>query len=224
MRWIDRGPEPPAVLGQARLFTQGWVTYFPPGRGSVGSRPVDHGWGSFTYVLGSRSRGVCWYCERLCDLDYKYLAPTVDHFCPLSRCPELSYSWSNWVYSCDSCNGEFKKDHWSESGYVDPADVDPSERPELYFDFNPATGELEPLAGLSEEGCLKARRTIDAIDLNRPGLVNTRKTATVPIVCALEEYAGEDIEGWLERLISEVGEFGGIIRMCFRRLRRSGVI
>ena len=136
----------------------------------------------------------------------------------------MSYSWSNWVYSCRSCNSEFKKDHWSESGYVDPAAVDPSERPELYFDCSPASGELEPLAGLSGEGCLKARRTIDAIDLNRPALVLSRKMAAMRLIRVLEEYSGDDIEGYLDRFVSSEGEFGGIIRMCFRRLRRSGLV
>ena len=166
MRWIDRGPEPGGVQEYARQFTQGWVEYF---QDRVGGRPNDSYWRNFRELLGSCSGGICWYCERLClrDADYGGRSPTVDHFRPLSRYPELAYKWSNWIFSCRSCNGDNKRDNWPALGYVDPSAADERERPERYFDYDADTGEIIPKPGLPSEAHERALRTIDDLGLNR---------------------------------------------------------
>ena len=166
MRWIDRGPEPGGVQEYTRKFTQRWVEYF---RDGVGGRPDDSHWREFRGVLGGRSGGICWYCERHClrEADDGGKAPTVDHFRPLNRFPELAYRWSNWIFSCRRCNEDNKKGKWPDLGYVDPSATDQKERPERYFDYDASTGEIIPIPGLPLEARERAQHTIDDLGLNR---------------------------------------------------------
>ena len=139
MQWVDRGPEPSGVAGYARQFTQGWVDYF---QNRVGEQsPADSHWREFRPALGSRTNNICWYCERQCDTRAESggRSPTVDHFRPRSRFPQLAYEWSNWVFSCYACNVENKGDRWPDSGFVDPCAAVVEERPEQYFDYDAET-------------------------------------------------------------------------------------
>lgn len=166
MKWIDRGPEPGGVQEYDREFTQGWVEYF---RDRMGARPDDSYWREFRGTLGDRSADNCWYCERRCmrEADDGGKAPTVDHFRPLSRFPELSYQWSNWIFSCYRCNADNKGGRWPDSGYVDPSATNEEERPERYFDYDAVTGEIIPMLGLTSEARERAQRTIDDLGLNK---------------------------------------------------------
>lgn len=166
MRWIERGPEPSGVQEYARKFTQGWIEYF---RDRVGRRPDDSHWREFRGDLGDRSSGNCWYCERRCifDADEGSRAPTVDHFRPLNRFPELAYRWSNWIFSCHRCNHDYKGGEWPDLGYVDPGAADERDRPERFLDYDTATGEIIPTLGLSFEDRKRAQRTIDDLGLNK---------------------------------------------------------
>lgn len=165
MRWIDRGPEPEGVQEYARKFTPGWVQYFKDG---VGRRPEDSCWREFRQLLGNRSGKNCWYCERRCQqgTDDDARAPTLDHFQPLSRFPDLAYRWSNWIFSCQSCNKN-KGGGWPASGYVNPSAADEKERPGEYFDYDANTGEIIAMPGLHSEARERAQFTIDDLGLNR---------------------------------------------------------
>ena len=165
MRWIDRGPEPDQVAQYARQYTPGWVQFF---RNRTGGRPFDFLWSVFRTTLGSRSSDICWYCERQCDAGAQVggLAPTVDHFRPISRFPQLAYEWANWIFSCRRCNEDNKKDKWPDSGYVDPCADDAAERPEQYFDYDTATGEIVVNDGISGDARTRAEDTIDDLGLN----------------------------------------------------------
>ena len=207
MRWIDRGPEPSGFANHTRVLSQGWA--------------------GFRDLLGSRSGNLCWYCERLCFPDSDpsgSLAPTVDHFCPLWRCPELSHVWSNWVYSCRSCNVEAKRGNWSDLWYVDPAAADVSERPEAYFDYDPVTGDLVPLSGLSPLARDRVWVSIDGLGLNRRAVADARKTVTIPFCEDLGSLAEGEREAYVEYILSEEAEFLGVLGMLVRGLRREGVI
>ena len=166
MRWIDRGPEPGGVREYHLMFTQGWVEYF---RARVGERPDDSYWREFRGILGDRSADNCWYCERRClrEANGGGRSPTVDHFRPLSRFPELAYRWCNWIFSCYRCNGEHKGDRWPDTGYVDPSAANEEERPERYFDYDTETGEIIPMPGLPSQARQRAQRTIDDMGLNK---------------------------------------------------------
>ena len=133
-------------------------------------RPDDSYWREFRGIPGRVAPpDNCWYCERHClrESDDGGKAPTVDHFRPLSRFPELAYQWSNWIFSCYRCNADNKGGRWPDSGYVDPSASSEEERPERYFDYDAVTGEIIPKPGLTSEAQGRAQRTIDDLGLNK---------------------------------------------------------
>ena len=220
MRWIDRGPEPGGVQEYARQFTQGWVEYF---RDRVGERPNDSYWREFRELLGSRSGNICWYCERRClrDADEAGRAPTVDHFRPLSRYPELAYQWSNWIFSCLRCNGENKQDKWPASGYVDPSATGEQERPERHFDYDADTGEIIPKRELSPEARARALRTIDDLGLNKLDVRFYRLDWTRRFMADWQALPDSDRSAFAEFSTRTGLEFVGATSMVVQQLRAS---
>ena len=218
MRWIDRGPEPGNVQEYDRQLTQGWVEYF---RDRAGERPTDSRWGEFRGALGERSGGICWYCERLCvrDAEDTGKSPTVDHFRPLNRFPELAYRWANWVFSCRRCNEEYKGGEWPESGYVDPGACNESERPERYFDFDTATGEIIPIDGLPSEARVRALRTIDDLGLNKLDVRFYRQNMIRQFIADWRTLPAEQRAAFAEFSTRAGVEFAGSASMAARRLR-----
>ncbi len=226
MHWVERGPEPPGIQGYAQHYTRGWVDYF---RNGVGGRPTDDFWRQFRNDLGSKTNGICWYCERQCSADAQVgeLAPSVDHFKPRHRFPELTYSWNNWVFSCRRCNDE-KADKWPVEGLVDPCDPDVLERPEQYFTYDWLTGEVLSRRDLPENARRRATDTISALNLNRQDLLDLRfewvwqfcldlfDDNTVPVSARdlfIRTYAGRP---------TKPVEFSGVTGMFVEQLRRSG--
>lgn len=189
MRWIDRGTEPPTVAGYDRQFTPGWVEHYRQNRGQA---PTDSFWREYRASLGERSGDECWYCGRQCNASVGDKVPTVDHFRPRSKFPELTYQWSNWVFSCQRCN-ESKGDRWPETGlgndtgygYVDPGAADPAERPEQCFDYDARNGLIEPRENLSERDNRKATDTIRDLRLNDYDLRFDRWDAAQEVEAAL---------------------------------------
>ena len=220
MRWIDRGPEPGGVQGYARQFTQCWVEYF---QDRVGERPNDSYWREFRELLGSRSGSTCWYCERLClrDADEVGRAPTVDHFRPLSRYPELAYQWSNWIFSCRRCNGENKQDKWPASGYVEPNAADEQERPERHFDYDAETGEIIPMSGLPSDARERALRTIDDLGLNKLDVRFYRLDWTRRFIADWQALPSNDRPAFTEFSTRTGFEFVGATSMVVQQLRAS---
>ena len=222
MRWIDRGPAPSTVAGYSRQFTQGWVDYF---RNSLGGRPTDSYWREFRPEMGSRTNDICWYCERKCDAESEYggLAPTVDHFRPLSRYPELAYDWGNWVFSCQQCNVT-KENRWPKEGYVDPCADDATERPEHYFSYDPKEAAvIVPKKGLSETARIRAERTINHLHLNSHQ--TNRLFAIVFFLDQLDRMLLGPTpvrEKFIEDQLA--GEYGGTIRFVLEQMRQNGRI
>ena len=220
MRWIDRGPEPDGVGEYDRQFTQRWIDYF---RDRVGERPGDSHWGQFRGMLGERSGGNCWYCERRCmrDAEDGGKSPTVDHFRPLNRCPELAYRWANWVFSCRRCNEDCKGGHWPESGYVDPSAADERERPEHHFDCDPQTGEIIPIDGLASEARARAQRTIDDLGLNRLDIRFYRQNMISQFIADWQTLPAEQRAAFVEFSSQSGVEFAGSASMVARQLQAS---
>lgn len=223
MRWIDRGPEPDGVAGYARQFTPGWVDYFQDGAGSLPGqrRPEDHRWGEFRPVLGGRSNNACWYCERNCDADAAIgnSAPTVDHFRPVSRFPQLAYAWSNWVFSCLSCN-ENKGNRWPDTGYVDPCAAAVAERPEQYFEFD--AGDIIPKIGLPPADQRKAWATIDDLQLNNRVFRAYRQQKLAQFLKELRACPEDEKAAFVVARLEQPGEFAGVTRMFVEYLSRRG--
>lgn len=222
MRWVDRGPEPLGVAGYASQFTQGWVNHFIH---HTGGRPTDAYWGQFRPQLRLRFSAKCGYCERRCEsaTNTGGLSETVDHFRPLNRFPKLAYEWTNWVFSCRSCNGDFKKDKWPDTGYVDPCEADISERPERYFDCDQDTGELtvnDDLTGLQRR---RGRDTRDDLGLNRVDLREERLATVTRFKEDLLEFPPAERQAFATFMMRQEVEFCGIIRMIVAQLRRADV-
>ena len=223
MRRIDRGPEPDGVAGYARQFTPGWVAYF---RHHIGGRPTDSYWREFRTLLGRRSAGVCWYCERRCapasaaeDLP----VATIDHFKPLRRFPELAYEWSNWIFSCQRCN-EYKQDKWPDAGYVDPATADESDSPERYFDYELDSGHIIPRKDLSESARRRASDTINDLGLNKLDVWFRRLDWTRHIVADLRRFPIAERRAFVEFYLEQQGEYAGVTGMAIAQLRQGGEI
>lgn len=222
MRWIDRGPEPAGVAGYARQFTQGWVDHY---RQTRGQPPTDSYWREFRPLLGDRSNNICWYCERQCDVmaESGGLSPTVDHFRPRQKCPQLVYEWSNWMFSCQRCNDR-KGNRWPESGYVDPSVEDVSERPIQYFDYDARTGEIIPRGGLSQQAERKVWDTIDDLGLNHFDLRLSRFQSVLPFVESLLERAQLERQSFSSEFLEKPVEHIGVIAMIVEQFRQDGRI
>jgi len=221
MRWIERGPKPVGVDGYASQFAQGWVDYF---RHETGGRPTDSYWGEFRRELGKRSNNICWYCERRCEdaSEVGGRAATVDHFRPLSRFPDLSYEWTNWIFSCKRCNGDYKQGKWPASGYVDPSAIDEKERPEQYFDYDMQTGEIIPHPSLTGQAKLKAEDTITDLGLNQIDVLFYRIDWTRQFVADLLTLPARDRQDFID--FSQLMEYAGVTGMVATQLRAVGEI
>ncbi len=207
--------------GYARQFTPGWVDYF---RYDIGGRPTDSYWREFRSALGNRSADICWYCERQCEpaSEASGKAATVDHFKPRSRCPELVYEWTNWVFSCRRCNGDNKQDKWPPLGYVDPSGSDDQERPEQYFDYDVLTGEIVPHPALQGDAKRRAETTIDDLGLNKLDVQFYRINWTRQFLSDLRTLAANDRQAFVEFVMSRAHEFAGSTSMAVAQLRSAG--
>ena len=155
MQWVDRGPEPEDLDAIRSHYTRRWVEHY---RHGTAPRPSDSRWRGFRADLGRMFFNLCGYCEEI-------TRGEVDHFRPKSRFPDLVYEWSNWVFSCHDCNSS-KREKWPPGGYIDPCASSNSARPENFFDFDTATGEIRPRPGLSLGRHRKVRAMIDELRLN----------------------------------------------------------
>ena len=216
MRWIDRGPEPPTLQEYAHHFTKDWVEYY---LNRTGHEPDPH-WSDFRDTLARCSGNVCWYCERLCrtDTDDNQKSCTIDHFRPRWRFPELTYEWGNWIFSCRRCNVEYKQGKWPESGYVDPSAPDEEERPEQYFDYDSATGDIIPKPGLQGPARARALQTIEDLGLNALDVRYYRLDWTRRFISDWEMLQASDQSAFVQYWTQLGFEFAGATLMAIRAL------
>ena len=187
----------------------------------MGQRSPDltYLWGDFRDKLSNRFFGKCGYCERRCDGPAN--APTVDHFRPRSKFPELAYVWSNWVFACFRCN-DIKANLWPDSGYVDPCAIPPDERPDIYFEVDVRTGDVIAKAELTESGKRKAQNTIDDLGLNLLDLRYSRIGWIRDLTAILSALPTPDREAFAADISGPDREFAGITGMLLERLRQMG--
>ena len=155
MHWVDRGSEPDGLASIRTRYIPRWIRYYRDGEGT---RPGDARWRDFRDDLYTPFLGLCAYCEEQSNEE-------VDHFRPVSKCPELVYQWSNWLLACTACN-RAKGSKWPAEGYVDPCAKSMDQRPEAYFTFDILTGSMLPRKGLSSERHVRAATMIKDLDLN----------------------------------------------------------
>lgn len=117
-------------------------------------------------VIRALSDGHCAYCQSSVVANQP---GDVEHFKPKTLFPTRAYRWGNYFYGCSACNNA-KSSKWPDTGsFVRPDSKtrDPYERFVFLED-----GRVE-----ARVGDRNAARTIEALDLNRPGLVTDRKVA-----------------------------------------------
>ena len=222
MRWVDRGAEPGGVAGYARQFTPGWVNYF---RDGIGGRPNDFYWTQFRSILGGRTNNICWYRERQCVTGPEVggQTPTVGHFRPLSRFPELAYIWANWNFSCRRCNAS-KGNQWPELGYINPCADDVAEHPQQYLDYDELTGDIIPKSNIPAPAQRRAWDTIDDLGLNALDVKIHRLECIQDFLNGLVELSVPERLGFIESFLAKPVEYAGTIETLVDGLRRSGRI
>ncbi len=206
----------------AREYTRLWVRFFREGRDA---RPSQHNyWLLFARDLRDRFSNKCGYCERRCggeEGERDSRAPTVDHFRPLNRCPELAYEWSNRIFSCRRCNEDYKGGRWPLSGYVDPCASEVSERPERYFDYNNDTGELAPKPDLSQDAQDKARNTLEDLGLNERDMRVSRIRWIERFRDELSQHATSEWLMIVDGYTDAAAEYRGIMRMFLAQYQQA---
>ncbi len=151
-------------------------------------------------------------------------APTVDHFRPLSRFPQLAYAWTNWIFSCRRCNEDNKKDNWPYSGYVDPCAADVAERPEQYFDYDTVIGEIVANDGISGDAKIRAEDTIDDLGLNKWDMMWFRQQRILQFMDDLLNCPISERQEFIASNTVGAVEFSLATRKVIEQLRRDGHI
>lgn len=135
-------------------------------------------WKYAAKTISDLSFGNCAYCQSPVE-GGSY--PEVDHYRPKSLFPTLAYDWSNYLLACKRCNVT-KQQKWPDrGGYVRP---DVARDPEPRFLFRP-DGRIEAV-----QGDAAAKRTIEDLALNRPGLVRRRVMAITQVARSLNFVIG----------------------------------
>ena len=132
---------------------------------------------------------VCMYCQ-------SNEGSAIDHFEPLSENPERGFDWKNYLWACERCNSNQKRDqyplHLGTPLLIDPSDEEPRD-----FLSLTNTGKFSLITeedGETDDAILrrlKNNTTIEIFKLNqRQVLVNSRKDAWIALLkCFLPEYA-----------------------------------
>ena len=178
----------------------------------------------------------CGYCE-------DGPAHHIEHIWPKSRYPERTFVWLNLLFCCGDCN-ERKNDRFAvirdgtlhelprqtkgrrtpppqgQPAIVDPRREDPLEFLELDL---VDTFFVEPRVGLDERSRLRARYTIDVLQLNRREvLVEGRRDALRDYELRVQDYASlgpRAPQGQRERLLREIARLRH--RMVWEEMKRS---
>ena len=155
MHWVDKGEKPESLNAHRENYTQRWVDYYTNG---TGNKPSDSRWLDYTDTMKVLFSHLCAFCEEECKGE-------IDHFRPKSKFPRKVYDWSNWLFSCHDCNGS-KLAKWPSCGYVNPCSMNPSMRPEVFFEFDHSVFMIFPKKNLVENKKKKAENTIRDLRLN----------------------------------------------------------
>lgn len=156
---------------QSPVRAGGFVAWAPgllpvlAGKTAPGFPPVWRD-GRIKTMISAMSAGHCAYCQCPVSADHAGKNPgQVEHFKPKSRFPTLAYEVKNYFLSCEACNLK-KHDNWPPGGYVRPDLREPSQR--FVFEEDGTVRAARPRD-------VQAQKTIDDLDLNRPGLKEQRR-------------------------------------------------
>ena len=213
---------------------------------SITKEDIPSHWSGARLALFNMHHGKCCYCERRRD---KAREPDVEHYRPKGGVIEdkthpgywwLAYKWENLLWSCKSCNEDYKRSHFPVDGarVSDEKGILATENPLL---LNPSLDNCEQFFVYdwdeAEEMLVKmqvrddnprGRETKNILGLNRLELLQERgdylKLVLKPIAVGLivaREQAGLLEKKWecisnLKKVISPKSEFSGLARAYFR--------
>ncbi|HMV47513.1 MAG TPA: HNH endonuclease [Blastocatellia bacterium] len=118
-------------------------------------------------VVIERAQGLCEYCRSRADHTTESFA--IEHILPLSR--NGNSELNNLAFSCSGCNGhKHRKIEAPDpvSGLVVPLFHPRRQKWEEHFRWS---DDYKTIIGLTPTG----RATVEALNMNRPGLVNIRE-------------------------------------------------
>jgi uncharacterized protein (TIGR02646 family) len=113
----------------------------------------------------------CMYCEH-------DRARDIDHHCPRDHDPSRTFDWGNWVWSCKTCNSNYKHRQYPP-GLLDP--TRPGYRFEDHFEF-------ERLTGAFDLKTPDARASATVFGLNEPQLELMRKNSFASLQALIVRY------------------------------------
>lgn len=124
MEYIIRSPEPAHLSNNKRNWVKPWVDHYRKTKDESGKlirpvKPSDSHWthNLIRQVLILDFKNNCGYCghsrpmPQTAENKQRVQRGHVDHFRAKAFYPELTYEWSNYIWSCESCNtekGEFE--------------------------------------------------------------------------------------------------------------------
>lgn len=172
MKAFDRQPAPPFWAEYVHRFLDLLA------RGDKPTRKKLHRWREqkralvdwFHDTVRPAGEGaLCAYCDGLLG----GTSPrSIDHWVPYARCRALTLWWANLFPACYGCQMA-KGSKWSVS-WIRP-DLDPVE---AWIECDPGTAMIVPAPTVRDPALLRRiNDTIDALGLNRPGLIRERRTA-----------------------------------------------
>lgn len=142
-------------------------------------------------ILTDEQKQLCGYTEIYID-DLKDCH--IDHYKKRSLFPELTFEWNNLIAATnDSEFGAKYKDNKSgiQSNDYDNIFNPVTDNVENYFNYT-AWGEVTPKTAISEMNNRKAKKTIEAFNLNHTSLKDRRKKLT-NLIRSYREITKEDI-------------------------------
>ncbi|MBR5033763.1 MAG: TIGR02646 family protein [Bacteroidales bacterium] len=125
-------------------------------------------------ALKCETNGKCMYCEGYIGaVSY----PHIEHFRPKVVYPDKTFEWANLGLGCQVCNSN-KNDSFDENlPYINPY----YENPDDFFIF---LGTMV----MQKPGCARAENMKNRLKLNRPELMEQRKTAIEKVTYLVERY------------------------------------
>ncbi len=113
-----------------------------------------------TLVTMNAGSERCMYCEH-------DRATDIDHHCPRSHSPALTFAWSNWLLACTVCNSNYKRNQYP-AGLLDPSATGYSF--DTHFEIERHTGAFtlktpqamasEPVFGLNDGALQQSRKHV----------------------------------------------------------------
>jgi uncharacterized protein (TIGR02646 family) len=158
---LTKGATPQVLADNYEYWTQVLVDKLAKGEEPTATEKSRYRHADIKEALVVETGGKCAYCE--CKI--RHIAyGDVEHICPKSLDPALTFRWGNLTLACDVCNTN-KSDHFKNpDDFVDPYQVDPAQH--LFF-----FGDILMAVPGSDRG----RLTEEILDLNRVELAERRK-------------------------------------------------